>query len=169
MNDFAAIMIHDDQHVEESKGHRGNHKEVHCSDAAHVVLEKSLPTLRRLASELGTLLPDSCRRGYQSQFGQFVSDARATPSRVGTPHLADELDQFLVLSRSPQSTSGFPSPEQPESSSLPADERFRLEFCQRISPLGPNPHEPQPKTSVRSAEPGPTRLPFEHHELMAQR
>ena len=34
--------------------------------------------------------------------------------------------------------------------------------------MGPNPHEQQPKTSVGSAEPGPARLPFKHHELMAQ-
>ena len=65
--------------------------------------------------------------------------------------------------------SGLPSPEHPESSSLPGDECFGLEDDQRISPIGPNSHEEKPKISVGPAEPGPARLPFEHHELMAQR
>ena len=85
------------------------------------------------------------------------------------PHPADELDEFLVLFRSPKSPSGFPAPEHLDSSSLPADEGFGLEDDQRISPIGAKPHEQQPKTSVGSPEPGPTGLPFEHYELMAQR
>ncbi len=67
------------------------------------------------------------------------------------------------------SASGFPSPEQPEASSLPADECFGLEDDQTVSPIGPNPHKETPKISVEPTEPGPACLPFEHHELMAQR
>ena len=35
--------------------------------------------------------------------------------------------------------------------------------------MGPHSHEHQPKISIGTVEPGPERLPFEHHELMAQR
>ena len=34
--------------------------------------------------------------------------------------------------------------------------------------MWPNPDEHQPKISIGPAEPGLARLPFEHHELMAQ-
>src|SRR5439155_21829183 len=57
----------------------------------------------------------------------------------------------------------------PESSSLPADECFGLDDKQSGSPIGPNSHERHPEIPVRPAELGPARLPFEHHELMAQR
>src|SRR5207249_4506113 len=40
---------------------------------------------------------------------------------------------------------------------------------QGVSPIGPTSHEQQPEIPVRRAELGPARLPFEHHELMAQR
>ncbi len=84
-------------------------------------------------------------------------------------HPPDELDHFLVLFRPPKSASGFQSPKHPEAISLPADECFRLEDDQRVSPIGPNPHQEKPKISVGPAETGPACLPFEHHELMARR
>src|SRR5258706_6408187 len=87
-----------------------------------MVMKKSAPTLRRLTPGFGTILPDSCRRRFQSQFGQFVANARAASSRVEGPHPPDELDQLRVLSRSPESAPRLPQPEHPESSSLPADE-----------------------------------------------
>ena len=43
-----------------------------------------------------------------------------------------------------------------------------MEDDQRIFPIGPKLHEQKPKTSVGSTEPGLARLPFKHHELMAQ-
>ena len=45
MNDFAPIMIHDDQYVEESQCRGGNHEKIHCCESAGMVLEESLPTL----------------------------------------------------------------------------------------------------------------------------
>jgi hypothetical protein len=45
MNDFAPFMIHDNQHVEQTKGHRRNDKEIHRSNASRMVLEKGPPTL----------------------------------------------------------------------------------------------------------------------------
>ena len=94
MNDLAPFMVHDDQHVEQSKGRGGNHKEIHRRHTARMVLKKRSPSLRRLAPGLGPIFPDGCRGSLQSQFGQFVANARAAPSRVESPHPADELDQF---------------------------------------------------------------------------
>src|SRR6266536_104106 len=169
MNNLAPFMAHDDQHVEQAKGHRGNDKEIDRDNAVCMVLEERSPGLGRLSPGLGTILPDGCRRSIQSQFGQFVSDPRAAPSRVEGPHPADELNQSRVLSRTPATASGLPSPERLESRSLPADERFGPEDDQGVSPIGPTSHEQQPEIPVRRAELGPARLPFEHHELMAQR
>ena len=69
MNDLAPFVVHDDQNLEKSKGECGNDKEVYRGDAAGVVLEKSIPTLGGLSPGPGTVLPDGCRRGFQSQFG----------------------------------------------------------------------------------------------------
>src|SRR6266516_4074822 len=169
MNDLAPFMAHDDQHVEQAKGHRGNDKEIDRRNAVCMVLEERSPGLGRLSPGLGSILPNGCRRSMQSQFGQFVANARAAPSRVEGPHPADELDQFRVLSRPAESAPRLPSPEHPESSSLPADECFGPDDKQSGSPIGPNSHEKHPEIPVRPAELGPPRLPFEHHELMAQR
>lgn len=68
MNDLAPFKVHDDQHVEQTKGRRGDDEEVDCSDAARVVLEKSLPSLGGLTRGLRTILPDGGGRSYQSQF-----------------------------------------------------------------------------------------------------
>src|SRR5258708_23971988 len=45
VNDFAPFMIQDDQHVEQTSGHRRNHKEIHRGNASHMVLEKGPPAL----------------------------------------------------------------------------------------------------------------------------
>ena len=104
----------------------------------------------------------------ESRVSQFVSDPRAAPSRVEGPHPADELNQFRVLSRTPTSAFGLPSPEHPESSSLPADECFGLEDHQGVSPICPDSHEHDPETPVPPAEPGLGRLPSEHGDLVSQ-
>ena len=70
-------MLHDDQHIKQPKGDRGNHEEVHRREAARVVLEKSLPALGGLTPELGTILPDGGGRGLSG------SDHGKCPCRNG--------------------------------------------------------------------------------------
>jgi hypothetical protein len=63
---------------------------------------------------------------------------------------------------------GLPTPEQPESGSLPADDRFGLEDHQSCFPIGPRAFEQQPKAPIPSPEPGFVGLSFEDGDLVPE-
>src|SRR6516164_175006 len=55
------------------------------------------------------------------------------PRRILSAHLPDQMTQPLGEARAANRLR-LPAPEQPESSSAPADERIRLDIHQRIAP-----------------------------------
>src|SRR5882762_1263145 len=98
------------------------------------------------------------------QLSQFVADARTTPGRIDAPHPADELDQFPVLCGSPTPPSGLPSPEHPESGSLPADDSLWPEDDQWCFPSWPSSLQHHPETSIPPAELWPWRSPLKDRD-----
>jgi hypothetical protein len=69
----------------------------------------------------------------------------------------------------PASRSGFPTPEPPKTSAVPANDGLRFDDDDGIHATGPQAIEPDPEEPVDPAQPGPGR-PFalEHQELMAK-
>ena len=102
------------------------------------------------------------------QLSQFVADARTTPGRIDAPHPADELDQFPVLCGSPTPPSGLPSPEHPESGSLPANDSLWPEDDQWCFPSWPSSLQHHPETSIPPAELWPWRSPLKDRDLVPQ-
>jgi len=133
-----------------------------------VVPEKGPPTLGAAACGLGPLLPYGGRRGVQAEFGQLIPDPGTAPGGIDRPHSTDELNQFPVLSRAPDSRARFPSPKEPEAGPLPADDRLGSENQQSTFPTGPPSHEGNPDPAISWAELGFGVLTVENRNLVSQ-
>src|ERR1035438_7955028 len=168
MNNLAPFMPDDHQHIKQAEGRPRDHKEIHRCDGTRVVLEKGPPALGAVAPGLGPVLLYRGCRGVQSEFGQFIPNPWAAPRWIDRPHSTDELNQFPVLSRSPNSTARLPSPKEPEPGPLPADDRLGAEDHQSTSPTGPQSLQSDPDQSIARAELGFVDLAFEDRKLVPQ-
>ena len=93
-----------------------------------------------------------CLRDRNAKFHQFPMDARSTPTRVGETHSPDEVSDFTRYRRTTCAMATLPSPIQPESLSMPADDGFRLHDNQCGSPISPQPGKPNPEDAVSGIE-----------------
>jgi hypothetical protein len=78
----ATVMHHDDEAIQQSKGHRGDDKEINRADFFEMVLKEGFPGLPRGSVNLGTMLANSGGCDLQAKFCQFVPDAWSTPAQV---------------------------------------------------------------------------------------
>jgi hypothetical protein len=105
-----------------------------------------------------------------AEFEQFAVNPRCAPKWVGLGHLADEIaDVYRHLRSSGPSRSALPFPVQPEPSSVPSDDGFGLDQCQRLSPIGPVSQQENPEDSVPIGQARPFRVSFQDIELMTER
>ena len=79
------------------------------------------------------------------------------------------MDQFRALPRSTTPPAGLPSPEHPESGSLPTHDGLWPENHQWSFPPRPSSLQHHPQTSIPAAELWSWRLPFEDDDLVPQR
>jgi hypothetical protein len=82
------------------------------------------------------ITPDGPRRDSDTQFQrEFGGNAFLTPGLVRVRHGGNQVLQFV---RNPWTTgaAGSPPPEQPESLTVPAHERFRSHDDEELSPFG---------------------------------
>ena len=104
----------------------------------------------------------------QSEFGQLIPDPRTAPGGIDSPHLTDELNQFPVFCRAPNSRARLPSPKEPESCPVPADDGFGSEDQQSTFPTGPPSLEDDPDQPIPWAELGSVVVTVEHRNLVSQ-
>jgi hypothetical protein len=97
-------------------------------------------------------------------------DPGRTPRRVGQAHVTDQPTNFERHLWSAAAKSRIPSPEQTKTSTMPADDRGRLDNHQSIQSPRCNPVEGRKNEVIEIAkgEP-PLRVFSQHIELVAQR
>jgi hypothetical protein len=104
------------------------------------------------------------------QLLQLAVNPWGAPEWIGIRQLADEGFHVGRYARPSGGPAALPSPEQTESTSMPADDGLRLDDVQGRPPAVPRSREPRPEQPVcrRQSE---TRTPrsVNHGELMTKR
>src|SRR5258708_7503603 len=119
--------------------------------------------------------------GWPLDLGRMVAVEACNPSLAsssrmrGLPQVGLTLHirrmswiNFRVLCGSPTPPSGLPSPEHPESGSLPADDSLWPEEDQWCFPSWPSSLQHHPETSIPPAELWPWRSPLKDRDLVPQ-
>ncbi len=131
VDDLAAFMLDNKEHVEDSKGHRGHGEEIDRSDVPDVFLEKRPPGLRRRLAATNHVLGHRRLGDVDAQHLQLAVNSRCTPAKVIARHAPNELTDFLRNRRTTApSTARLPSPIKPKALAVPPHQSIGLEDMQ---------------------------------------
>ncbi len=136
-----------------------------------MVRKESPPGLRRWARVAHHVSGHGRLGNVDAELEKLTVDTRRSPERVLPAHPAYQVSNLLGGPwPSPPSRSGFPSPEQPKASSVPANDSLRLDDDDGIQATGPQPIDPHPEEAVGIGQSEARGLPsFEYDQLMAER
>ena len=99
---------------------------------------------------------------------KFAVDFRCAPTRVLFRHLADQSSNLLGDLRPTAARSGTPTPIQPKTRAVPADDGLGLDDDQDVGPMGPEAAEGRPEEPVEGVQGRPRPFAFEHGDLLSE-
>ncbi len=136
-----------------------------------MVRKEGPPGLRRWARVAHHVSGHGRLGNVDAELEKLTVDTRRSPERVLPAHPAYQVSNLSAGPwPSPPSRSGFPSPEQPKASSVPANDSLRLDDDDGIQATGPQPIQQNPEEAVGAGQSGARCLPpFEYDQLMAER
>ena len=149
MHHSSAFMSQNEEHIQDSETHRRHHEEVHRYQLLHVVLQERPPRLRWRLAVLHHVLRNRCLGYLDSELQQFPVQPRRSPEHVDGAHVADQVSDFLRHPRSSDpSPTALPVPVEPESFSMPADDRLGLDHHEGLAPVRPEANKGYPQEPV---------------------
>src|SRR5215469_6621726 len=133
------VVGQDQKHVEYLETEGGDREEINGDDLREMVLEESVPVLRRRFTASDHVLGDAALADVDAELEQFAMNARCTPGGILPAHPADQVPN-LACDRWPSGLSVpyLPSPKQAKAFAMPGHNRFRLDEHQRRAPTAPD-------------------------------
>ena len=130
----------------------GDDEEVDGGEVSQVVLEERAPILGRWADPRRPVTPHRGVADVDPELVQLGLDARRTPCRIRTPHVADQLPDRRIDSRSTALRPALPTPIGAESLAMPVHNGGWLDEDECPAPARPHSPEPDPEESVTVPE-----------------
>ena len=97
-------------------------------------------------------------------------DPGCAPQRVFPAHPLDQITQATIDLRPPCPISGFPTPEDFETSPMPPQDSFRPSYLGQIAQIGLNPGDPHQQRPAATVQPQTRRRsPQGDVELMTEK
>lgn len=169
MHDAALIVTQNDEAIEQAEADRRNDEEVDGRDVADVVLEERPPILRRRLAMANHVSRDRRFRHDVPQQLQFGLNPQSAPRRVFLGNAADQFADFGVDFRSAVLVPRFPSPVEPKTAAMPANDCFRITNHEAGSPIRPEPRQPDPENPVALPQSRAFHRTLEDDNLLSQR
>jgi hypothetical protein len=104
---------------QEIKGQRRYNAHIDSGDRLSVILQKSLPSLRRRILATHHVFRDRRLGNLEAKHQKLTMDPGCTPQPVSLAHSPDQITQAAINLRPPCPISGFPTPEHFEASAMP--------------------------------------------------
>ena len=158
---LATIMFEDNEY--ERHLHRdGRHcKEIGRHYLTDMVVQEGPPGLVRRATESAQDAGNSALGDRDAEHFEFAVNPGCAPKRISGDHLLDQSAEFCGgagATWTPALRLGKPGPEFAEPLAMPTDDGVGLDVNQRMSPLGPQAAESDPKYPVPGCQ--QRALPF---------
>src|SRR5665213_2298730 len=122
-----------------------------------MIAQERLPALRRRPPAPCHVLGDRGLADVDAEFEQFTMDPGSAPEWIGQAHFSDQLANLEGNFWPAAATSRLPSPEQLETSAMPADYGVWLDDCQGVHNPGRDPVEGGKDQAIEIAESEPLR------------
>src|SRR5215469_12943807 len=139
MQDSAAVVSQHQEYVEYLKANGRHREEVDGHHGPDMILKEGSPGLRRRLPPTCHVLAHARFPDVDAQFEQFTMDTRRTPEWILPAHPANQLTNLFGHRWSSRlAPPNLPSPEQPKSLAMPANDGFRFDDQQRRLPIAPS-------------------------------
>src|SRR5215469_2476486 len=170
VQDPAAPVLDDEQTVQHPEGRSCHAEKVEGNDGLAVVAKKGKPFFARITPALDPpqIARDSPLGEHEAELLQLAVDLQRAPAEVLLRQAPNQNANFLTDPRPAAMRPGFPAPIQPESSSMPADDRFGLDDYQRILPARPTRPQYRPEEPIQRAQRRPGPSPLQDSHLLAK-
>ena len=173
VQDAPAVMMDDEEAVQEAEGNCGHGEEVHGRDGFAVIVKKGEPPSCRFWVSGCPLHParDGSLRYIETHHEKLAMNPRSIPSWVLGHHSEYQIADFLceLIPASSFSRSGDQAPVQAEARAMPADHGLGSDDDESLLQSGPEPAREHPKDFVQRAELGFGMLVLQYRELLAER
>ena len=163
-------MLDDEQTVQHPEGRSWHGEEVEGNDGLALVAKKRKPFIARITPALDSpqIARDSPLGEHEAELQQLTMDFGSSPTSVLLRQAPNQNANFLTDPRPAATRPGFPAPIQPETSSMPADDRFGLDDYQRILPARPSRPQDRPEEPIQRAQRRPGPPPLQDSHLLAK-
>jgi len=169
MQDTPAIVADDKEAVEDAEADRGHCEEVHGRNRFPVIRKKCAPALVISGNPLHPA-GDGSLGDIEAQHEQFAVNARCTPGWVLRHHPEDQLPNFRrqFFSTDLFSRLRDPTPVQSKTSTMPANDRLRIDQQERLLPSTPETTGEYPEDFVNRSDPRSGVLALQHPQLLPE-
>jgi hypothetical protein len=156
--------------VEQSERQRRNGEEVESDDYFAMVLEKCPPPLPCITTppDSPQIASDSPFRNREAELQQFGMDLGRSPIAILLRQASDQLTNLRGDLRSAAACPRAPTPVEPETRAVPADDGLRLHDDKNVSPAGPTAAQGSPEESVQPVDDWRWPFAFEHRDLLPE-
>src|SRR5262245_53104916 len=151
VQDRPASMLDDEETMQQSERHRWYGEEVESNDHLAMILQEGQPALTGIPAAMDS--PQVASHGSladdETQFQEFSVNLGCTPSCILFRHLANQGSNLLGDLRPAATWPRSPTPIQPETSPMPADDGRGFDNLEDIHPAGPATRQGSPEEPVR--------------------
>src|SRR5215470_7891922 len=139
MQNLPASVLDDEEAIQSLEGHGRHGEEVEGHNPFAVILEKAQPAFAGVATPLKTCqVPgDGPLRDGKTEFQKFSVDPGRSPTCILVRQTSDQYANLGVDLRATAPRAGSPTPVEPETRAVPADDGFGLDEDENIGPAGP--------------------------------
>jgi hypothetical protein len=160
VQDLPTCVLDNEEAVEQLEGHGRHGEEVESDDHLAVVLEEGKPLLTWVPAALDAPeIPSNGPSGDdEAEFLKFAVDFGGSPTRILRRQAPDQRPEFFSSLLPTSARSGTPTPVQPKTRAVPADDGLGLDDDQDVGPTGPEVAEGRPEEPVHGVGLGRGRL-----------
>jgi hypothetical protein len=128
---LSPAVAQNQERKQEIKRQCGHNAHIDGSNRFSVILQKSLPALRRRLRRSRNIFRDRRLGHLKAKHQKFAMDPGCTPNRVFSAHPLDQITQAAIDPRPPHAISRFPTPKDFEADAMPSQDGLWLNHLGR--------------------------------------
>ena len=140
---LSPAMTQNQECKQEIKGQRRHNAHIDGGNRLSVILQKSLPGLRRRLRRSRHIFRDRRLGHLKAKHQKFAMDPGCAPQWVFPAHPLDKITQAAINFRPPCPVSRFPAPEDFEARTMPPQDSLRLNHLGHAAQVRPEPGHPK--------------------------
>src|SRR6478672_6132553 len=149
---LSPAMTQNQKCKQDIKGQRRHNAHIDGGNRLSVILQKSLPGLRRRLRRSRHIFRDRRLGHLKAKHQKLAVDPGCTPKWVFPAHPPDQISQVTINPLPPCPLTRFPTPKHFETSAMPTQDGLRLNHLHRTKKARPKPGHPDEQRAITATQ-----------------